>query len=188
MRCPPKPIDGCTHCAGASLPYRRCFAPFLYEFPVSQMILDLKYEAALANARVLGTLLGDAVERLRLSDAVDAIVPMPLHAARRVERGFNQSHEIARFVARRLGLPCEAAVLHRSRPTRPQVGLARAERIDNVRDAFRAEAHGVAGRRIALVDDVVTTGSTAAEAARALLAGGATIVDVWAVARAPGHD
>jgi ComF family protein len=150
------------------------------------MILDLKYEDALANARVLGTLLADAVVLQRLQTAVDVIVPMPLHRDRLVERGFNQSHEIARFVARPLGLPCDPGLLRRSRSTRPQVGLARAERVANVRDAFCPGAAGLAGRHVALVDDVVTTGSTAAEAARALRDAGAATVEVWAVARAHG--
>jgi ComF family protein len=150
------------------------------------MILDLKYEAALANARVLGMLLGDSIARLQLHHAVDVIAPMPLHVDRLVERGFNQSHEIARFTARQLGLACKPGLLWRERATRPQVGLAREERVDNVRNAFRADARGVAGRRVALVDDVVTTASTVAEAARQLLYAGAAAVDVWAVARTAG--
>ena len=186
MPSPPRPAEGCAHCSATPLPFRRCFAPFLYEFPLSQMILDLKYEAALANARVLGTLLGSAIVRQQMGAAVDVIVPMPLHVERRVERGFNQSHEIGRFAALLVGLPCEPELLRRARATRPQVGLARAERIENLRGAFRAEARGIKGRRVALLDDVVTTGSTAAEAASALLAAGAAAVDVWAVARAPG--
>ncbi|HEX9207898.1 MAG TPA: hypothetical protein VF851_06655 [Steroidobacteraceae bacterium] len=153
---------------------------------MSQLVLDLKYEAALANARVLGTLLGDAIERERLHDAVEVIVPMPLHVDRLFDRGFNQSHEIARFTARRLGLASAPGLLRRHRPTRPQVGLSRDERIDNVRGAFAADRVRLAGRRVALLDDVVTTGSTVAEAARALLAAGAAAVDAWAVARAPG--
>lgn len=180
------PPRGCDHCAGSAPPYGRCFAPCLYEFPLSQLVLDLKYEAALANARVLGTLLGDAIERERLHDAVEVIVPMPLHVDRLFDRGFNQSHEIARFTARRLGLASAPGLLRRHRPTRPQVGLSRDERIDNVRGAFAADRVRLAGRRVALLDDVVTTGSTVAEAARALLAAGAAAVDAWAVARAPG--
>jgi ComF family protein len=187
MPSPPRPVDGCVQCAATPLAFRRCFAPFLYEFPLSQMILDLKYEAALANARVLGTLLGDAIVRQQLRAVVDVIVPMPLHVERRVERGFNQSHEIGRFAAQQVGLPCEPDLLRRARATRPQVGLARTERIENLRGAFRAGEGDIRGRRVALLDDVVTTGTTAAEAARALLAAGATAVDVWAVARAAEH-
>lgn len=179
-------LHGCGHCATRQLPYSRCFAPCLYEFPLSQMILDLKYEAAMANARVLGVLLGESISRQRLQAAVDVVVPMPLHVDRLLERGFNQSYEIARFAARELGLACEPGLLRRCRPTRPQVGLAREERIDNVRGAFRAEGMDLGGRCVALLDDVVTTGSTVAEAARALLEAGAGRVDVWAVARAPG--
>lgn len=184
MRSTPRPLEGCSHCSGVPLPFRRCFAPFLYEFPLSRLILDLKYEAALANARVLGSLLGAAIARRQLCVAVDVIVPMPLHVERRVERGFNQSQEIGRFAGQRLRLPCEPDLLRRARATRAQVGLDRAERVENVRGAFRADARVIAGRRVALLDDVVTTGSTAAEAARALLAAGAACVDVWAVARA----
>jgi ComF family protein len=150
------------------------------------MILDLKYEAALANARVLGTLLGESIARQQLQANVDVIVPMPLHLERLVERGFNQSHEIARFVARQLGLACAPGLLRRARATRPQVGLARVDRIANLRGAFCAGTTGIAGRRIALLDDVVTTGSTVAEAARVLVEAGAAALDVWAVARAPG--
>lgn len=183
--CVASALQGCGHCASLSLPYSRCFAPCLYGFPLSQLILDLKYEAALANARVLGVLLGESISRRRLHADVDLVVPMPLHMNRLLERGFNQSYEIARFAARELGLPCVPDGLRRCRRTRPQVGLARQERIDNVRGAFSADRPGLAGCRIALLDDVVTTGSTVAEAARVLLEAGAARVDVWAVARAP---
>jgi ComF family protein len=176
----------CAQCESHALPYSRCFTPFLYEFPLADLVQALKYEAALANARVLGVLLGEAVHRHRLDAYVDSIVPMPLHAERLVDRGFNQSYEIARFVARTLGLRCEPQLLRRTRATRPQVGLAREDRHENVRGAFAADRESVRGRRIGLIDDVVTTGSTVAAAARALRDAGAESVDVWAVARAAG--
>jgi ComF family protein len=175
----------CARCETAALAWSRCFAPFLYEFPLADLVQALKYDGALANARVLGVLLGEAVRRHRLHEGIDAIVPLPLHTARLLERGFNQSHEVARFVARTLGLRCETHALRRTRPTSPQVGLPREARAENVRGAFVATREVVRGKRLVVLDDVVTTGSTVAAAARALRDAGATCVDVWAVARAP---
>ncbi len=98
--------EGCAHCRALDLPYSRCVAPWAYEFPVTQLVQALKYEGALANARVFGTRMvaqalreqGDPWQRAAL------VVPMPLHPSRLVERGFNQSHEIARVVSRLLDL------------------------------------------------------------------------------------
>lgn len=188
---PSATVPDCAHCRGQRLPYERCFAPCGYEFPLARLIQELKYEGALANARVLGTLLARASQRGRGPCAgerrrCDAVVPMPLHVERLVERGYNQSWEIARFTAAQLGLPCLPHALRRVRGTRPQVGLPRGQRLANVRGAFRAAPADVAGRRVVLLDDVVTTGSTVAAAAQSLLDAGARSVDVWCVARAAG--
>jgi ComF family protein len=172
------------------LPYTRCLAPWAYEFPVTQLVQALKYEGALANARILGTRIAaaavPALAELPGSDPLPLLVPLPLHPSRLVERGFNQSREIARVVARRLDLHLDERALRRVRATAPQVGLARLERAGNLSGAFTADARIVAGRTIILLDDVVTTGSSAAEATRTLLAAGAQSVQVWAAARALG--
>jgi ComF family protein len=178
--------EACAHCAGESLAFDRCFAPLLYEYPVTTLILALKYQGALSHARVLGLLLARHVGDLRVAGDVDRVVPMPLHPARLVERGFNQSHEIARFTAGGLGLELLPHALRRTRRTAPQVGLERTARRANVRAAFAADPAQVCGRRIALLDDVVTTASTVDSAAQALRAAGAARVDVWCVARAAG--
>lgn len=177
---------GCTRCRGIDLSFARCYAPFLYAAPLDGLVQDLKYGGALANARVLGTLLGRAVRALGLHLDVDLLVPMPLHTSRLLERGFNQSHEIARFAAREVGMRCVPRALRRQRSTSPQVGLTREARAANVAGAFGADRDQVAGRRVALVDDVVTTGSTARAAAMQLRTAGAFTVDVWSVARVPG--
>jgi ComF family protein len=181
---------GCERCRSLALPYTRCVTPWAYEFPVTQLVQALKYEGALANARILGTRIasaaGPALAQLAVSKAVPLIVPLPLHPSRLVERGFNQSREIARIVARSLDLPLDDRALRRARATAPQVGLARSERASNLSGAFAANVRIVAGRTTILVDDVVTTGSTAAEAARTLLGAGAQSVQVWAAARALG--
>ena len=176
----------CSGCHGQVLPIVGSFAPFVYAAPLDGIIHGLKYDGALANARVLGTLLGRAVVAQGRQGEVDVLVPMPLHPARVVERGFNQSFEIARFVARIVRLPCEPHGLARVRATASQVGLARVERERNVEHAFGrgTRSDHVNGHRVALIDDVVTTGSTVFEAARALLASGAGSVQVWSVGRA----
>ena len=111
---------------------------------------------------------------------------MPLHVTRLVERGFNQSYEIARHTADLLGVPMDGHALRRIRATHAQVGLDRAARLQNVSGAFAADSRAVRGRSVALLDDVVTTGSTVTAAAMALRAAGARRVDVWALADATG--
>jgi ComF family protein len=101
-----------------------------------------------------------------------------------VQRGFNQSLEIARWTARYLGLALSTRCLRRRRDTRPQVGLSVTRRKANLRGAFGV-AHGLSGRRVAVIDDVLTTGSTVGEIARTLRRAGVAAVEVWCVARAP---
>ena len=182
-RCGEPSAEPCA-CAGLARPYARCHAAFDYAFSLDHLVQALKYEGALANARVLGHALAQSLRRAAREADVDAIVPIPLHRARLVERGFNQSLEIARTVRTALGLALLPAALERTRATAAQVGLARAARRDNVRGAFAGRRACVEGRRLALLDDVVTTGATVAEAAVALRAAGARHVDVWCLARA----
>jgi len=161
---------------------RRCCAPFAYAAPLDHLVHSLKYRGQLAAGRVLGTLLANRITALGLHRDVDVIVPVPLHPARHAERGFNQSAEIARHLGRRLQLPIDERLAGRRRATPPQVGLHLDERRRNLADAFLA---GVAtGRRVAIVDDVTTTGTTLQELARDLLRTGAGAVDAWCVARA----
>jgi ComF family protein len=180
--------ERCDQCQAWDLPFTACLTPWAYEFPVTQLVQALKYEGALANARILGTRLAShARDRVQLWQAASPlVVPMPLHRSRLIERGFNQSREIARIAAKLLDLQLAEPALSRVRATAPQVGLGRRERAGNLRGAFAADARLVAGRTVVLVDDVVTTGSTAAEAARTLAAAGAHAVQVWAAARALG--
>jgi ComF family protein len=114
----------------------------------------------------------------------DAITPVPLHARRLWTRRFNQAAALGREIARRAGKPFEPALLQRVKATRSQVGLSREQRVQNMQGAFRAApGASVQGRRIALVDDVLTSGATANAAARALLRAGAAQVDLIVFAR-----
>lgn len=116
----------------------------------------------------------------------DAILPVPLHWRKRLWRGYNQSQALARGLAERLGLPCRTRWLTRVKGTREQKTMTSlVERLENVRDAFRARVP-LSGLRLVLIDDVMTTGATASEAARALKKAGAIWVGVAVLARTEG--
>jgi ComF family protein len=181
---PDPPFSECPDCRADPPPWDRCHAPYRYDHPLDDLVHELKYEGHLAVARVLGTLLGRSVARHDLHAGIDVLLPVPLHPDKLVERGFNQSIEIARWVAREVGKPVAARVLRRVRATRPQVGLALEQRRANLRGAFAAAA-GVQGVRAAVIDDVMTTGSTVREVAWSLRRAGAARVEIWCVARTP---
>lgn len=164
------------------LPGRGFFAALAYEYPVDRLVQGAKFHRRLHQARALGELLGMALAaRPRPQPVPELLVPVPLHARRLAERGYNQALEIARPVAERLGLVLAPSLARRVVATAAQTGLSRAARRRNLRGAF--VAGGCAGRRVAIVDDVITTGSTAAALLRALRRAGAAQVEVWAVAR-----
>ena len=159
------------------------FAP-----PADDLIRQLKYHGVYANARVLGVLLAQAVDE-RAAPLPRLLVPVPLHGARLRERGFNQAVALARYAGRMLGIPMATSLVRRTRDTPSQTSLSVGERHRNVRGAFavsgpRALRRLLAAGHVAVVDDVITTGSTVAELKCVLLAAGIRKVDVWAVARA----
>lgn len=185
------PAPACGQCLRAPPPFAAAHAPFRYGDPLDRLLTRFKFAADLAAGRVLGTLLVETVAVLLPNDAV--VLPMPLHRRRLADRGFNQAWELARMLARGGGLPARADLLLRMRATDPQTGLDAASRRRNVRGAFvvpPSRAPWIGGRPVVLVDDVVTTGATAAEASRALLRAGAAEVTLVAVARAvaPGRS
>jgi len=169
-------------CAGNPPPYARCHAAFRYAAPVDALVQALKYRGQLTISRVLGELLARSVSGAGLG--ADVILPVPLHPLRHAERGFNQATEIARWTARRLELCCDTTLATRCVAGSRQVGLSAVERRLNLQGAFTANGQRVRGRHVALIDDVLTTGSTAAALADACLRAGAARVDVWCVALA----
>lgn len=170
----------------ADPPLAASFSPWRYDYPVDRLVLALKFHGDRSVARTLGRLL--ARRRVELAAPLpDRVVPVPLHPRRLRERGYNQADEIARHVAAELGLRRLPRALERVRDTPAQSRLRAAGRRRNLADAFRAASAAgpaLAGRHIALIDDVITTGSTARAAAAALLAGGAARVELWTLARA----
>ena len=158
-----------------------------YTGALREAVLRLKSAHDEGLAELLGECLAEW-RRDRLNAlGVDVIVPVPLHWRRRLVRGYNQSAAIAHGLGARLGLPCRSLWLRRARATASQKDLPGSLRWENVRHAFQARARKrLVGRHVLLVDDVMTTTATASEAARALLAGGASEVSVAVLARAEG--
>ena len=159
-------------------------APYFYEGVLKDLIQTFKFRPEPGLARLLGGLLVQGLEVHPFPGLPDCVVPVPLHPKRKRRRGFNQSELLARPVARALGTPLETRILVRWRDTDSQIGKGTRARRRNVRGAFRCRRRGrPAGLRVLLVDDVLTTGSTVSEAARALRGGGARGVWVGALAR-----
>jgi len=148
-----------------------------YEFPCDRLVQALKYRARLALSGFFARNLAS-----RHLPEVDLVVPMPLHPKRLAERGFNQALEIARGVARHLGRPIEPRGVLRVKDTLPQTELPYEERAKNVRGAFLCKLD-LSGARVAVVDDVMTTGATLNELARTLKRAGATRVENFVIAR-----
>ncbi|MBI5784250.1 MAG: ComF family protein [Rhodocyclales bacterium] len=187
---PRLPAEVCPICAeaapggatcGACLSDPRHFdatvAAFRYGFPADKLVQSLKYQRRIATADFFA----GAMFAGPRPDG-DLIVPLPLHPARLAERGFNQSVEIARPLARALRLPLELDGCTRSRDTAPQASLPWKERKKNIRHAFEC-AIDLSGRSVIVVDDVMTTGATLDEFARTLKAHGAVRVVNWVAAR-----
>ena len=157
-------------------------AAFAYAFPVDALIQALKYGGQLAVAG----LFAHELQRRIVRGGVDTIVPLPLHPARLAERGFNQAAEIARVLSHLCGVPMQTRIARRVRDTTPQTALPWRERARNMRGAFACDAD-LSGLRIAVVDDVMTTGATLDEFARTLKKSGAARIENWVVARTPRH-
>jgi len=171
----------CGHCQTQPLAFERCLAPFTYRAPLDHLLLGLKFNGRLAPARLLGELMAQWLASM-VDVPPDHILPVPLHASRLRERGFNQAVELARPIARRFDLPLNLDGVRRVRATQPQSELSRKERLKNIKGAFEVSRpfHG----QVVIIDDVMTTGSTAHELASVLLAAGAEQVSVWVCARA----
>jgi len=186
----PTPSAACGACLKHPPAFDATRAVFRYAAPLDSLLMRLKFHGDLAAGRVLGELFADALLAEESSPAaVDALLPVPLHSRRLGERGYNQSLELLRPLARHSGLPLLLDGLQRRSATAAQTGLDRKARQQNLRGAFVWTGELPPPARIALIDDTMTTGSTVAECARVLKRAGAERIEVWVVARvaAPGR-
>ena len=178
------PAPLCGECVEREPPFAAAWAPFRYEHPLDLLESRFKFRGDLAAGRVLSSLM---IERACGAGPrrPDAIVPVPLHLSRLRERGYNQALELAKPLARAFGIALEPDLLRRVRATIAQTGLDAIARRRNLRDAFAVSERPAMPAHVALLDDVMTTGTTVRACARALRRAGVGRVDVWALARAP---
>jgi competence protein ComFC len=174
----------CANCRNRVLNFETAVSAYRSRGVVRQVMHDFKYGRQVHLRDVLAGWLADALEDPRLAGRrFDFIVPVPLHPARKRERGFNQAELLARALSRTTGIPLHSA-LQRTRYTTTQTQFDRAERMQNLRDAFRLRrGSNVQDLRVLLVDDVLTTGSTLSECASVLKKSGALSVHAATAAR-----
>lgn len=180
----------CGRCLRRPPGFDRAFAGFRYAWPLDGLVTRFKFGGDLAAGRTLARLLAERVREADLPRP-DLLVPVPLHDGRLRQRGHDQALELARDLGRALQLPVAGGLLRRTRATLAQTDLDAPGRRRNVRGAFavdpRAGARHGGGRALALVDDVMTTGSTLGECAAALRRAGYGPIQAWVVARAPAR-
>ena len=171
----------CGQCLKKPPVFDHSVSLFSYEKETVTLIHQLKFQEKLAYSRLLGALLADAIDR-SAAELPDCILPVPLYKKRLRQRGFNQSLELARPVARVLNMPVDVQSVIRVRDTHAQTGLDKKQRRKNIRGAFDV-ARPLNAHHVAILDDVVTTTSTVNELARILKRAGVKRVDIWSIAR-----
>ena len=173
----------CGRCLRHPPRFDAAYCPFLYDYPLDHLIRGLKYHGRVAQGRLLGNLLAREIGSQRTAPLPQLLIPVPLAQRRFRQRGYNQAIELGRCIERQLGIPMRADVMERTRETLEQAGLARGARRRNIKNAF-ALLRLPSVPHVAIVDDVVTTGSTVNEMSRVLKRVGVERIEVWAVARA----
>ena len=173
----------CGRCIQNTPPFTRTVYPLQYQFPADRLVQAFKFKRQLAAGRILSHLMCEYVIEQQLS-LPDMLIPVPLHNMRMMTRGFNQAGELGSYISKVLNIPVLATSLRRHRNTKAQSGLSRKQRRKNVRGAFYWHGLRTPDRHVALIDDVMTTGTTVTECARILKKAGAKRVDVWVAARA----
>lgn len=180
----------CGHCLHQPPAFERSLIPFAYEYPLAGLIHHFKYRRHLTSGKLLGELLAAHIHHHAQDHAdwraPDLLIPAPMHWLKRWQRGFNQAEFLARHIAAELAIPLATHIVKRTHKTPPQKELSRAERQLNLRKAFalvEKNRGAIIGKRIALIDDVVTTTATVRELSQLLIQAGAKEVQVWALAR-----
>jgi ComF family protein len=175
----------CGGCLADPPPFAAARGAVYFEGPVRELVHGFKYNRRIHHRKPLALLTAERLFPVVREWDPELVIPVPLHLRKVRERGFNQALLLGEVLSREWGLPLSRRNLQRIRWTEPQIGLRDAARQDNVKGAFCLSEPGeIRGRKILLVDDVLTTGSTVAECARVLGAAGAAAVHVATVARA----
>jgi ComF family protein len=172
----------CGSCISSAPDFDATHAVFIYTFLIDAMMQRYKYGSMLNLAQTFGQLLS---EKTNL-ETVDLIIPMPMHPTRLKERGFNQALEIAKVFTKYIKEKLDFKSVQRQTLTPPQASLPLKQRVKNIKGAFKANTD-LAGKRIAIVDDVMTTGASLNELAKTLKKAGASHVECWVVARTLPH-
>ncbi|MCZ6504194.1 MAG: ComF family protein [Gammaproteobacteria bacterium] len=172
----------CGQCLFNKPPFTRCYSGFVYKYPIDRLILDFKENQKLLIGKLLATLLLKSFPENFTPP--DLLVPIPLHKSALKKRGFNQSLEIAEVLSGNWSVPMDTRNCRRIVETTQQKSLHQKDRANNIRGAFAIEK-SYQGERIAIIDDVVTTGATVTEFARLILANGAASTEVICIARTP---
>ncbi len=171
----------CGQCQKAPPAYDRALSLLQYTYPVDHLIQRLKFNAKLHLAGLLGELMAERLGQ-RTQALPELLIPVPLHSSRLRARGFNQALELARPIARRLGLALDYRSCARLRATAVQSSLAAKDKRANVKGAFGV-VKTIKARHVAIIDDVMTTGHTVEEFAGVLRKAGVTTIEVWVLAR-----
>ncbi|WP_339470701.1 ComF family protein [Pseudomonas capeferrum] len=178
----------CGQCSRRAPAFDQVIALWHYGFPVDTLISRFKHKRQWPLGRLMAELLGQGLQH-RYAEGLaqpDLLLPVPLAKRRLRERGFNQAGMLARWLASQLGIDCDERLLLRTRETQAQQHLDAKTRRRNLRQAFCVTGHkALAGRHVAVVDDVLTTGTTAQSIAQVLTKAGARRVDVYCLARTP---
>ncbi len=174
----------CASCAGKKRHFFRIMrSAFVYDNSNKNLILGFKFFDKTENATLLAAMLKIAGKDI-FSQGADIIVPVPLHYSRLIKRKYNQSVILADKLSKMVGIPVDRFSLIRHKKTRPQVEFSGRQRVNNVKNAFSVKnPENIKGKRIILIDDVLTTGSTIKECASVLKKAGAKSIDVLTVAR-----
>jgi competence protein ComFC len=176
----------CTNCVEMGLRFEFARAVMQANGTMLEAIHRFKYQQALWLEPLFDRLFSGGVVKQIRDWRGDCLVPVPLHPVRFRERGFNQAEQLCQNLSRATGLKLETRAVKRTRVTQTQTLLSRGERLINMRGAFEPDKVNLNGRRVALVDDVLTTGATTSDCARACKKAGAAAVGVWTLARGLG--
>jgi len=174
----------CGQCLKQPPSFDATYALYTYQSPITKLIMELKFNQQLVNARILGECIANKIKNTWYDNKPlpDMIIPVPLHAKRLQKRGFNQALEIARPISNLLKLPINSTLCLRIKHTSAQAMLPAEKRSQNMKNAFFIK-QSLAGYHIAVIDDVITTGHTITELSDTLKKAGARKIDIWCVAK-----